>query len=372
MKYRSLALAAVAVGALGLAGCGGSDGGSSTAGAGDADPNTLLVSTFKPKDEAGKIKSGTIELKVDGKLSGGKSMSGKASAKISLNEGKDGNIPEFQADVAVNGQEDGGAKIDFKAGAVYTNERFYVSYDGENYDVGETLSERAAQSIEKSIKQSGSKSTAGNDVIGQLGLEPQTWLTDPKVEGTESIGGVEAYKISGAVNIKTLVPDVLEAAQKAQQLAPSAGAQKVPTVTDAQLDQVAKDIKKLDVEIWTGKDDNILRQIKVDVDIEGKNKSALEGALTLTLTNVNEEQDIKAPSDTNPITDLMPKLGGLFGAAAGLAGSAGVSGAGATSTPVPGAAATPSSAASQAYVKCVNDAGSDAAKLNACQAALTK
>jgi hypothetical protein len=369
MKYRSLALSAVAVGALGLAGCGGSDGGGSTASAGDADATTLLVNTFQPKSEAGKIKSGTIELKVDGELTGAKPISGKASAKISLNQGKDGDIPEFKADISVDGQEKGGAKLDFNAGAVYTNDRFYVNYDGENYDVGETLSERAAQSIEKSIKQSGSgKSTAGNAIVGQLGLEPQTWLTDPKVEGTESIGGVEAYKITGAVNIKALVPDILEAAQKAQALAPAAGAAKVPTVTDAQLDQAAKDIKKLDVEIWTGKDDNILRQIKVDTDIGGKNDSSLKGSLTLTLTNVNEEQDISAPSDTNPITDLMPKLGGLFGAVGGLTAGAGVAG----TTPLPGAVATPSSAASEAYVKCVNAAGADPAKLNECQAALTK
>ena len=77
-------------------------------------------------------------------------------------------------------------------------------------------------------------------------------------------------------------------------------------------------IEKLDVTIWTGKDDNILRQVTVDLAINGdKEGQKIEGKIQLTLTDVNEEQDIDAPSDTKPITDLMPKLGGLFGAGHG-------------------------------------------------------
>lgn len=362
MKLRSLALTAVTAGALGISGCGddnpttGSGGGS-----GSTDAKTLLVNTFQPTGNAAKIKSGTIEIKIDGELTGGTIQgSGDATATIKLNDAKEGEVPEFSAALKVKGEQKGGQKIDLDAGGVYTDNRFYVSYDGDNYDVGEELSKRAVESLKTAIEQTNDQSGAQQqELIGKLGLEPEKWLTDPKVDGEESVGGVDAYKISGAVDVKTLVPDVLEAAKKAQSLAGSTASRaKVPEVTDAQLDQAAKQIKKLDVAIWTGKDDNILRKLEVDLEIEGTKGDKVGGTVSLTLTDVNEKQDIEAPSDTKPITDLMPKLGGLFGAAAGGAAAPGGSGA--------------AGAVSQEYLNCVNAAQGDAAKLNACQVQATK
>ena len=357
---RSLALVAVASGAVGLAGCGGSDGGTASGGS-STDAKTLLVSTFQPSTDGSKIKSGTIEIKISGKLTGSTALDGTADAKIAINQAKDGELPEFKADVSVDGQQKGGQKFQLKAGGTYIDNRFYVNYDGDDYDVGEELSKRAVSSMQQSIKQSTGKQ-GDQQLLGQLGLNPESWLTDPKVDGDEQIGGVDTYKITGAVDLKALVPDVLDAARKAQSLAgTSATGQKVPTVTSAQLDKVAKQIKKLDVTIWTGKDDHILRQLSVDTTIgDTDSKDSLDGTLQLTLTGVNEKQDISAPSDTKPITDLMPKLGGLFNAASGLTGGTGAASSGASST------------VSDAYVQCVNAAGGDAAKLNACQSQLQK
>ncbi len=291
-------------------------------------------------------------------MTGASPLDGSASAKIAIDEGKDGQVPDFKADVAVDGQQKGAA-FKLNAGGTYTGGRFYVNYDGEDYDVGEELSKRAVSSMQQAIKQSGGNGDQ-QQLVGQLGLNPETWLTDPKVDGDEKIGDTDTYRITGAVDVKQLVPDILDAARKAQSLT-GAGAtgQKVPTVTDAQLEKVTKDIEKLDVTIWTGKDDKILRQLKVDMKLKS-GKDSLDGSIQLTLTGVNEPQDISAPSDTKPITDLMPKLGGLFNAASGLSSATGASSTGTTP------------AVSDEYVQCVNAAGNDPAKLNACQAALTK
>ncbi|MBO9531695.1 MAG: hypothetical protein J7513_01850 [Solirubrobacteraceae bacterium] len=360
---RSLALAAVASGAVVLAGCGGSDSGTADTGNGGTDAKAILVNTFAPSTDGSKIKSGQIDLKVSGKMTGSDALDGTAEAKIQIDQAKDGALPEFAAEVAVEGQQKGSSKFDLKAGGTYVGNRFYVSYDGENYDVGEELSKRAVSSLQQAVKESSGKD-AQQQVMGQLGLHPETWLTDPKVDGDEEIGGVDTYKITGAVDLKALVPDVLAAAKKAQSLAPSASTTKVPTVTEAQLTKVEQQVKKLDVTIWTGKEDQILRQLKVDLSLgDTDSKDVLDGTLQLTLTGVNEEQKISAPSDTKPITELMPKLGGLFGAASGL----GASGAG-------GGAASSGAGASvpDAYVQCVSAAGGDAAKLNDCQAELQK
>jgi hypothetical protein len=365
---RTLALVAAASGAIGLAGCGGSDS-STASGSKSTDAKTLLVSTFQPSDDGSKIKSGTIEIKISGEMTGASALDGSASAKIAIDEGKDGELPEFKADVSVDGQQKGGQKFKLDAGGTYTGGRFYVSYDGENYDVGEELSKRAVDSMQQAVKQSSGNGDQ-QQLVGQLGLNPETWLIDPKVDGDEQIGGVDTHKITGSVDVKAMVPDILEAARKAQSVTGSAATgQKVPTVTDAQLDKVVEQMEQVDVAVWTGKDDNILRQLKVDLKLKGgkDNKDTLDGSIQLTLTGVNEAQDISAPSDTKPITDLMPKLGGLFNAASGLSGAAGAS-----AVPGAGASAGAGAAVSDAYVQCVNEAGSDAAKLNACQATLSK
>ncbi len=101
---RSLALAAVASTAIGIAGCGGSDGETASAGS-STDAKTLLVSTFQPSDDGSKIKSGTIEIKISGKMTGASPLDGTASAKIAIDEGKDGQVPDFKADVSVDGQQ---------------------------------------------------------------------------------------------------------------------------------------------------------------------------------------------------------------------------------------------------------------------------
>lgn len=361
MKLRSLALTAVAASSLGLAACGGDDT-TSSGGGGEVDAKTLLASTFQPSEE-GKIKSGKLEFKIGGEMSGATDAKGEASAVVLLNEAKDGDVPEFKADVTIKGEQEA-QKLDLTAGGTYTDGRFYVSYDGEDYDVGEELSKRASESLKSSLEQAEKSSGEQNQaIVGQLGLEPDTWLTDPKVDGEEEVGGVDTYKITGAVDLQAMVPDILDAARKAQSLAGgAASSQKVPEVSAEDLKQAEEQIEQLDVAIWTGKDDKILRKVEVSTVINGdKDGDKLDGSLSLTLSGVNEQQEIDAPSDTKPITDLMPKLGGLFGAATG---------AGSAPSPSSGGAATPEAQVSQEYLECVNAAAGDAGKLNDCQSKL--
>ena len=183
MKLRSLALTAVTAGALGLSGCGDDDTSTGNAGGGNtSDPNTLLVNTFQPGSGA-KIKSGTIELKASGTLSGTDSGKGEATALIKLDKAEEGAIPEFSADVKVDAEQKGGKKIDFQAGGVFTDNRFYINYDGDSYDVGDDLSKRAITSLQAAIKQGATTPDESTDMVARLGLDPQTWLKNPKVDG---------------------------------------------------------------------------------------------------------------------------------------------------------------------------------------------
>ncbi|MFT4036301.1 MAG: hypothetical protein QM679_12075 [Patulibacter sp.] len=352
---RSLALVAVASGAVGLAGCGGGGAAAGDDASSGTDAKSLLADTFRPSEHGSKIKSATIDLKLDGKLTGKGALEGTGEAKVVIGQAQQGQLPNFSAAVSLDGQQQGGRKIKLNAGGTYVGKRVYVSYDGIDYDLGQELSERATASLKRafSVTADGKTSKTSKTTIGQLGLHPDTWLTDPRVDGEEQIGGIDAYKITGKVALKALVPDVLAAAKKVEALAGTSSKAKVPTVTDAQLDEVAKQIKQLDVAIWTGKNDRILRQLAVDLTLGDTDSSdALDATLQLTLTGVNEQQKIVAPSDTKPVTELIPKLSALFGRSGGADSSSTTS----SSASVP-----------DAYVNCVDQAGGDPAKLNACQ-----
>ncbi len=360
---KSLAVVAILAGSISLAGCGGDEGSASGAA---PDARTLLSETFSPKGGSA-IKSATVELTVSGKLSGSSSGSGSGDLKLSVDQAKEkGQLPDFQAELAVKGSS-GKDDLDLNAGATYSGGRFYLSYDGQDYDAGEQLSKQIAQAAQQSLA---SGSTPGQGAAAQLGLDPGTWFTAPKVAGTDQVGGTDTYRITGDVNLEAMVPDILDAARKAQSVAGAAGGQQVPQITDEQLQSASKQVKKLELTVWTGKDDRILRQLTLDLSLDGdKQGDNLSGTIQLTLTAVNEEQKITAPSSTKPLTEL-PQLGALLGAAGGLSGgasgsSSGSSGAGA------GAGSGEAGAAAAAYAACVSQAGTDPAKLNECQRLVT-
>lgn len=358
MKLRAFALTAVAAGSLGLASCGDDSSSGDTS---NLNASQLLVKTFDGSAEP--IKSGTVEFEVGGEITGQDAGEGNLTVKMAINEApKEGELPSFSAEFAVQGKAEG-QSIDENFGATYIDNRFFLAYDGTDYDVGEEFSKQAVAEFRKQLKnqqEAVGAPEANEDLIKQLGLEPQTWLKDPKVDGEEKIGDADTYKITGEVDVQAMVPDILDAARKAQELAPgAAGDQEVPTVSDADLAEAAEQIETLTLTLWTGKDDSVLRKLDVDTKIEDTaSKSTIDGGLTVTITNVNEEQDVEAPSDTKPFTDLLPKLQGLLGGVLGGAGA--MPGA-------PGGGASGVSADQQKLLECVQKAGGDEAKIAACQ-----
>ena len=65
------------------------------------------------------------------------------------------------------------------------------------------------------------------------------------------------------------------------------------------------------VEIYTGKDDQILRRMVVDLASRTRLRHGGHGRARLSITDVNEDQDISAPADAKPFDELLSQLGGL-------------------------------------------------------------
>jgi hypothetical protein len=349
--------------ALVVAACGGSDSGGKEASS-DTDVDTLLADTFNGKDK--KVESGKLdlELKIDAKNTQG--LSGPVTVSVKgpfQTEGKQ-KLPKFKIDFAFEG-----AGQSIKAGLTSTGTKAFVNFQGSDYAVTDQLFTQFKTGYEQAQKKGNTK----NQSLSSLGLDPRKWLTNAKNEGDAKVGDDDVIKITGGVDINKLLDDVNKALTKARGLGVQ-GTQSLPSqLTAAQRKEVTDAVKDPKVEIYTGKDDSILRRMVVSLGIVApKTSSSPNGSadfkLDFSISDLNEDQEISEPANPKPFDQLTSQLGGLggLGALGGAAGGSSSSGSG-SATPAPGA----NNAKLEKYSKCITDAGADTTKARKCADLLT-
>jgi hypothetical protein len=353
-----VALLTLAVVALVLAACGGDSGGgggsSSSASAG-----TLLRQTFTGRHE---IRSGKVDVQLRVVAEGDPSINGPIAIGITgpfESAGAD-ELPRFDLalDVSAQGQS-------FKAGLSSTSDRMFVRFGGTSYEVPAELMTQLKQSYARAQQDGSSQQQMS---LAGLGLDPMSWLKDPVVAGTETVGGTETDHITAQLNVSALLDDVDKLLRKAseQDLAGATGQQipsRLPADTRRQIEEA---VKSSTVEVWSGTDDHTLRRVRLALTVEPPASSdgprSLDLTLTVELTELNEPQSITAPSTTRPLSELLGQFQGLLGGAVPGTGSSGGSGSG-------GGA---SSEQLDAYTDCIERAGSDVAEAQKCASLLTR
>jgi len=353
-----VALVALLVATTVLVACGG-DGGSDSGGGGgetastDTDVNTLLEKTFTGSKD---VKSGKIDLSVNADVSGGSSgVSGPVSLKLSGPFESQGakKLPKFAFTVEASGQ---GQNI--KAGATSTGEKGFVNFNGTDYVVSDEVFNQFKQGYEQADGSSGDQQS-----LASLGLDPKKWLKDPENAGEAKVGDTDVIKITGGLDVPKFLDDLNTALSKAGSLGGSSA--NLPSeITPEQKKQIEDALKDVSVEIDTGKEDTILRRMKIDPTAEDAGQKATV-TFDLQLLDLNEGQDFSEPSDPKPFEELLGQFGGL-GALGGSSSGSGSSGSGSGSS---------SSGASaeklQEYSKCLEDAGQDVDKAQECASLLT-
>ena len=114
-------------------------------------------------------------------------------------------------------------------------------------------------------------------------LEPQRWVTGAKVEGTETLDGVEATHVSASVDAARVLRDIDTS---------------FPSVELPNSAEIARGVKSAELDAWVGTEDRIVRRLAVEVDaVIGGERGVL--ALDVRLTDVNQPQEIKAPADVS-------------------------------------------------------------------------
>jgi hypothetical protein len=340
-----LVLLVLSLAALGLVACGSGS-------AADKSVDELLSQTFG-SDKA--VRSGRIDAALD--ISPRQASSRSSALRLALrgpfqSQGK-GKIPKF--DLSLSFKRAGQT---VSAGVVSTGDKGFLKLGRQAYDVGDQLYKRFAAAYLAAQKKSGGKDGTS---LKSLGIDPRGWLKDARKVGEAKIAGADTIRISAGIDVPKLLQDVDSLLAGARQLGVT-GAPDVARLTAEQRQDIARAVRSAAVDIYTGKDDTILRRLalKVGLDVPADARRSLGGltsgslALDLTINEVNEAQSIDAPKGAKPLAELTAGLGGLLG---------GTSGAGTSPSPSSGAGAA---ASSQRYLECAQAAGSDVAKLQSC------
>lgn len=349
--HQILLLAVAGLAALALAACGSEDEPGTSGGGGDVD--ALLKQTFANNT---KVRSAKIALTAGFDVKGVKGLTGPITFKAngpfqSVDDGR--RPPQFDLDLAI----EGGPQA-LELGATFTGDKGFVNFQGQEYE----LSDEVFRQFEQGYLEAQKKGAGKPQSLATLGVDPRKWLTDPKIEGDADVGGQATTKITAGVDAQAFVEDLNSAMERLGSLGLS-GSGKVPeTLTDEQKRQVVEAVKSARVEIYTGKDDKLLRRLFVDAEIvapEGVDDfESADVDFDVTLTELNEEQQIEAPSGAKPFEELAKQLGSLgLGGLGGLGGSPG-SGS--------GSGGGASSESLEKYSDCIKAAGSDVDKAREC------
>jgi hypothetical protein len=300
VRIFSVFIALVALASL-LAACGG--------GGGSDDPQSVI-------DEATLqgIESGEIDLAVDLDVQGEKG--GKVDVSLSGPfQSEDGaELPELDLAFSATGSL-GGKDMDRQGGFTLLGNKAYVAYEGSEYEVDSTT----FSFVKSLLKQQGGGQNQSSEIAAcqeaASGLELADFVEGLRDEGSAEVGGTSTTKVSGNLDAPAAIEAISQLTDDPACSAQLSAAGPLPSA--AELDKakstVKDSVKSAHVDLYVG-DDHIVRRISAKATIE-PTKSAksstkrVEVDLNLTLTGVNEEQTISAPSGAKPLSALFLKLG---------------------------------------------------------------
>ena len=370
-RFRAfLLLTAFAALATAFAACGSSSDKSSE------DPQQVIDSATLQGVESGSLDL-TVGVSADGAEGGDldASVSGQFQS-----EGKE-ELPLLDLSVKADGAF-GEESVDFAGGLTLLSDKAYVEYDGTEYEVDSTTFGFVKSAIEKAQQQQGGGEASPADLTAcqeaATSLKVGDFVDNLTNDGSADVDGTATTKVSGDLNVPGTIDSIIELTEDPACSAQLGAAGPLPLdELESAKGVLGEALKKAHVEVYVG-DDDIIRRIVAELSVEPPEEAGEEGpskvdlTLELTLSDVNEQQTISAPSGAKPLNQLFQKLdinpielfeagssgGGLEGLLEGATGGSSSGG---------GSSAAPSPEDAQKYLECLKNVGS-AADLQKCEA----
>jgi hypothetical protein len=298
-RFRIFSLLAVlAALATAFAACGGE---------GSEDPQQVIDdATFEGVD-SGSI---DISLSVKGEGKEGGNVDVTISGPFQTKDSDD--LPELAMTATAKGTAKGDP-IDFDGGLTILPDRAFVNYEGADYEVDPTTFGLVKASFEQAQGQ-GEEGNAADVTACQEAAEGMAigdFVDNLTSEDGVDVDGTSTTKVSGNLNPDGAIDAIIELAEDpacSTQLE-AAGPLPIEELEEAR-DEVSGAIEKAHVEVYVG-DDDIVRKAVAELTVEPKDTKGekVEVDFELTLSGVNEEQQIAGPAKAKPIQDLFLKLG---------------------------------------------------------------
>jgi len=291
---------------LALASCGGGD---------DAENvQDLLDKAFSSSIQSADLKiDASIQLKGSPGLD--KPVRISASGPFRTNDRK---LPSADIDLKI-GTDGGGQTV--TTGFLSTGDRAFVKFQDIYYEQPAAQVAQANRAIAQNKDKRGS--------LRALGLYPRTWLSEARDEGDEDIAGVKTRHVSGKLDVEAVMRNLNEFVRKSGSTLGGATGQTPPKpLSQDDIREVGEVVRDPTFHVYVGKDDDIIRRVagKIEFDVPEESRESLGGIQSgaiefeVEFWKVNGEQQIEAPANPRPLSDLTTSLGG-GGTLPGLGGS---------------------------------------------------
>ena len=321
---------------LALASCGGGDD--------NENVQDLLDKAF-----SSSIKSADLKLDASIQLKGSpgldKPVRISALGPFRTNDRK---LPSADIDLKI-GTDGGGQTV--TTGFLSTGDRAFVKFQDIYYEQPAAQVAQANRAIAQNKDKRGS--------LRALGLDPRSWLSEAKDEGDEEIAGVQTRHVSGKLDVEAVMRNLNAFVRKSGSTLGGATGQTPPKpLSEEDIRKVGEVVRDPTFHVYVGKDDDIIRRVagKIEFDVPDDSRESLGGIQSgaiefeVEFAKVNGDQEIEAPANPRPLSDLTTSLGG----GAALPGLGG----GSEDTPTPPSSdgTTPEAQDFQEYADCLDKA----------------
>ncbi len=274
---RRLALA-FALTVLVAGGCGG---GSSP------DPGDALAETAR---NLGEIRSGTMELRVTVGSEG--EEAGFALAGPFAFADDEGELPRAELEYT----QSAGAESETVT-FVSTGDKAFVVVGGEAFELPD----------DQVATLRGTGAGGGSGVSGLEELRIDDWFQEPEVSDGGEVGGADTDRIRAGLDVVATANDLLE-------IAGALGSNFAGPLEGESAEQLRRAVESATIEVYTGKEDRLLRRLVVEARFRAAPPPELEEAfaalpradfrLELTITDPNSEITVEEPANAQPLPGL--------------------------------------------------------------------
>jgi hypothetical protein len=360
-----LVVALTSITTVAVTGCGSSSTNTSS-----STPNaqTLLRETFSGKHP---VTSGEIELAVKLVPTGSSVLTAPITIAFGgpFQSAAKGKLPQSDFTVTASAQGHNG-----KLSIVSTGSAGYISINGDSYQLPAADYDKLKSGL-SSVSGSSSRtsSSSSSSMLSKLGIDPLSWLADPKVLGQASVAGVNTDHIAAKVDVVGLLKDLDKLASKASSLGVKDASKLSGGMTAAEQTKIAAHINSPSFDLWTGASDRTLRKlaVTVTVPVTGTVRKSLGGLTSVKITlnlqyaDLNQPQTITAPTKLLPYSEFQTKIASdLKTIEGGIAESGELGGSGTVTT------SSGLSGVDKRYSECIIKAAGNVVKQQACSSIL--